>query len=195
MKSREAEEYNNSVRALKDEFKKKKPEYVKESLQSEFNQQVKNVHFNLVTDGRTQKKNILTIKEGFELSDFVRKAGKKYMINLPGLIGSQTQIKKEERERKNDIDVRYPRSFSWNITFKIPEGYTAEGLKELNKSVDNETGRFSIDAKEENGNVIINIAKAYKVKSVSKTKWSDMLAFLDAAYNSSFKYILLKPKQ
>ena len=195
MKSREAEDYNNSVRALKDEFKKKKPEYVKESLQSEFGQQVKNVHFNLVTDGRTQKKNILTIKEGFELPDFVRKAGKKYMINLAGLIGSQTQIKKEERDRKNDIDVRYPRSFSWNINFKIPEGYTAEGLTELNKTVNNETGSFSMEAKEESGNIILIITKAYKVKTVSKTKWNDMLAFLDAAYNSSFKYILLKPKQ
>ena len=56
MRSKEAEDYNNSVRALKDEFKKKKPEYVKELLQSEFNQQVKNVHFNLVTDGRTKRK-------------------------------------------------------------------------------------------------------------------------------------------
>ena len=195
MKSKEAEEYNNSVRALKEEFKKKKPEFVKESLQSEYNQQIKNVHFNLVTDGRTQKKNILTVKEGFELSDFVRKAGKKYMINLPGLIGSQTQIKKEERERKNDIDVRYPRSLSWTINFKIPEGYTAEGLAELNKTVDNETGQFSITAKEENGNIVLSISKTYKVKAVSKTKWNEMLAFLDAAYNSSFKYILLKPKQ
>ena len=29
---------------------------------------------------------------------------------------------------------------------------------------------------------------------ISKTKWKDMLTFIDAAYNNSFKYILLKPK-
>jgi len=195
MKSKELEDYNNSIRALKEEYKKQKPEFVKESLQSEYNQRVGNVHFNLINDGRTQKKSTLTFKEGFELTDFVRKAGKKYLVNLAGLTGSQLQIKKGERERKYDIDVRYPRAFSWAITFKIPDGYTTEGLTELNKKVENETGSFSIVAKEENGSVILNIAKVYNARNISKTKWNEMLAFIDAAYNSSFKYILLKPKQ
>ncbi|HKZ65860.1 MAG TPA: hypothetical protein VJ111_05880 [Chitinophagaceae bacterium] len=195
MKSREAEDYYNSIQALKEEYKKQKPEFVKESLQSEYNQRVSNVHFNLINDGRTQKKNTLIFKEGFELTDFVRKAGKKYMVNLAGLTGSQLQIKKEERERKYDIDVRYPRTFSWTITFKIPDGYTVEGLTEINKKVKNETGSFSIAAKEENGSVILNITKEYRTRKISKTKWNEMLAFIDAAYNSSFRYILLKPKQ
>jgi Domain of Unknown Function with PDB structure (DUF3857) len=195
MKSREVEDYMNSVKVLKDEFKKEKPDYVKDALESEYNAHVNNVHFNLISDGRTQKKNILSYKEGFELSDFVRKAGKKYLVNLAGLTGSQLQIKKEERERKYDIDVRYPRTLTWSINFKIPEGYTTEGLTELNKSVDNETGTFSIKAKEENGSVVIDIQKVYKARRISKEKWNEMLAFIDAAYNSTFKYVLLKPKQ
>ena len=195
MKSKEMEEYNNTIRALKEDYKKQKPEYVKESLQSEYSQRVNNVHFNLITDGRTQKKSILSYKEGFELTDFVRKAGKKYMVNLTGLMGSQLQIKNEERERKHDIDVRYPKTYNWTINFKIPDGYTAQGLKELNKTVENETGSFSIAAKEENGSIVLNISKVYKAKDISKSKWNDMLAFIDAAYNSTFRYILLKPKQ
>ena len=195
MRSRDAEDYYNSIRALKEEYKKQKPEFVKETLESEFKQRVSNVHFNLINDGRTQKNSTLSFKEGFELADLVRKAGKKYMVNLAGLTGSQLQIKKDERERTHDIDIRYPRSFSWTINFKIPEGYTADGLKELNKSVDNDAGSFSITAKEENGAVIVAIKKVYKVKSISKNQWNDMLAFIDAAYNSTFKYILLTPKQ
>ncbi|MGZ8525386.1 MAG: hypothetical protein ACXWV1_13220, partial [Chitinophagaceae bacterium] len=111
MKSKEMEEYNNTIRALKEEYKKQKPDHVKESLQSEYSQRVSNVHFNLITDGRTQKKSILSYKEGFELNDFVRKAGKKYMVNLTGLMGSQLQIKNDERERTHDIDVRYPKTY------------------------------------------------------------------------------------
>ncbi len=117
------------------------------------------------------------------------------MVNLAGLTGSQLQIKKEERERKYDIDVRYPRAFNWTINFKIPDGYTVEGLVELNKTVKNEAGGFSIAAKEANGTVVITISKMYKVKIISKDKWNDMLAFIDAAYNSTFRYILLNPKQ
>jgi hypothetical protein len=36
MKDKEAESYNNDVRALKDEYKKQKPEYVKKQLEAEF---------------------------------------------------------------------------------------------------------------------------------------------------------------
>jgi hypothetical protein len=35
--------------------------------------------------------------------------------------------------------------------FQIPDGYTVQGLNEMNKTVDNETGGFSLAAKEENG--------------------------------------------
>ena len=40
------------------------------------------------------------------------------MINLPGLIGSQLQIHKEERTRRYDIDVRYPKTYRWTINFE-----------------------------------------------------------------------------
>jgi len=195
MKSKQAEEYNNTIRTVNEEYKIQKPEYVKQSLQREFSQQVSNVRFTILSDGRTQKKSTLSFREEFELPDFVRKAGKKILVNLSGLTGSQLQIKKEERERKYDIDVRSPKTYSWNIQFKIPAGYTAEGLAELNKKVDNEAGSFNCAAKEENGSIMINVIKCYKVKNVPAVKWNDMLAFIDAAYNSTFKYILLKPKQ
>lgn len=195
LKAKQADEYNNTIRTVKEEYKKRKPEYVKDGLQSEFSQRVENVKFNIITDGRTQKKNVLSFREEFELPDFVRKAGKKYLINLAGLMGSQLQVKKEERTRKIDMDVRYPKTYNWDIRFKIPNGYTAEGLTELNNKVDNETGSFIVTAKEENGSVLLNIQKTYKEKKVASAKWGDMLAFIDAAYNNTFKYVLLKPKQ
>jgi hypothetical protein len=98
-------------------------------------------------------------------------------------------------ERKNDIDVRYPRTFTWAISFKIPEGYTVQGLSEISRSVDNETGAFTISASEENGNVQLNISKIYKQKNISRDKWKDMVSFVESAYNATFKYILLTPKQ
>jgi hypothetical protein len=70
----------------------------------------------------------------------------------------------------------------------------AEGLKELNSTVDNEVGTFSCTAEEQNGNVVLTIKKVYKKPVNSKDKWPLMLAFVDAAYNNSFRYILLKPK-
>jgi hypothetical protein len=194
MKAREEEEYDKSVRALKDNFKELKPKFVKSELQSEFGNIAKYKDFVIVNDGRSLKKQDLVFTEEFELSGMVRKAGKKLLVNVAGLVGSQLQIKKEERVRKYDINVGHAKSLFWTINFKIPEGYTAEGLKELGTEVTNETGTYASTADQKDGVVTIKIKKLYKKANVSKDKWQDMLSFIDAAYNNSFKYILLKPK-
>lgn len=194
MKDAQEEEYNKSVKALKDEFKEAKVELVKSELQSEFQQKVKYKNFSISSDGRSLKAKNLVYAEDFELTGMVRKAGKKYLVNIAGLVGSQLQIKKEERVRKYDINVGYARILNWTINFKIPDGYTVEGVKELKTNIDNETGTFTCDGEEQNGMVILKIKKIYKKANNPKDKWPAMLAFIDAAYNSSFKYLLLKPK-
>jgi hypothetical protein len=194
MRATQQDEYERSVKALKDEYKKAKPDFVKEELQREYHQKVTYKDFKITSDGRSQKKIDLVYTEDFELPGMIRKAGKKYLVNLTGLVGPQLQIKKQERERKLDISVGYARSLNWHITFKIPDGYTVEGINELNTTVENEAGKFSCEAKEEGGNVLVKIAKIYKKADVPKDKWKDMLAFIDASYNNSFRYILLKPK-
>jgi hypothetical protein len=194
MKSAQEDEYYNSVKALKDQYKELKPELVKSELQNEFQRKVKYKNFSIGSDGRSLKQKDLVYTEDFEINGMIRKAGKKYLVNIPGLVGSQLQIKKEERIRQNDINVGYAHTFNWVINFKIPEGYTVAGLQELSNTVDNETGTFSSSAEEKDGNVIIHIKKVYKQANVAKEKWPEMLAFVDAAYNNSFKSILLKPK-
>jgi len=194
MKPREEEEYDKSVKAIKEEFKKAKPDFVKEELEKEFHQKVKFTDFKISSDGRSDKKKELVFTEEFELPGQVRKAGKKYLVNLTGLIGPQLQVKKDERERKFDINVGYARTINWNISLKIPDGYTAAGISELNSTVENETGKFSCEAKEENGSIVLKLTKIYKQANIEKDKWKNMLSFIDAAYNTSYKYVLLKPK-
>ena len=132
-------------------------------------------------------------KESFQVGDKIRKAGKKLLINLPGLMGGQLQIRNEERIRTFDIDVRYPRKLKWQMNLTIPAGYTVEGIEGLKVNVDNETGSFTSSAIL-NGNVLtVDIQKVYKQKNIPKEKWPLMLEFVDAAYNFSHKLILLKP--
>jgi hypothetical protein len=194
MKEAQEEEYMKSVKAIKDEYKEAKVEQVKSELQSEYQQKVKYKSFSISSDGRSLKAKNLVFTEDFELAGMVRKAGKKYLVNAVGLVGSQLQIKKEERVRKYDINVGYARTLNWTINFKIPAGYTVEGVNELKVNVDNEAGSYSCDAEEKNGIIILKIKKVYKKANNTKDSWPAMLAFIDAAYNNSFKYLLLKPK-
>lgn len=193
MREREEEEYNKMLRTLKERYTEEKPKFVKQELQNEFGKKITYKNFSIASDGRTLKTTELKYTEEFELQGMVRKAGKKLLINIPGLVGSQLQFKKEERTRNTDIDVSYARALGWKINFKIPDGYTLEGLPELAASINNEIGNYSCTAIQENGSATIEIRKIYKQATFSKTKWNDMLAFVDAAFNTSFKNILLKP--
>ncbi len=194
LRGKQLDDYYSSVAALKEEFKTAKPELVQSELDKEYRQKVKYVNFKLVSDGRSLKNQKLVATDGFEIFDIAKHAGKKILLNITALTGSQLQITKSERTRTKDIQVGYPRSLSWKITMAVPAGYTVKGLKELNTNIENAAGKFSCEATEENGNISISIVKVYKQKNMPKENWNDMLAFIDAAYNNIFKYILLQPK-
>jgi len=193
MRDREEEQYSNMVRTMKERFAEEKPKFVKEELQREFGRKVTYKNFSIASDGRSLKNQDLKFTEDFELQGMVRKAGKKLLVNIPGMVGSQLQFKKDERTRNNDIDVSYARALGWRINFKIPDGYTLEGLDELATNVDNEIGTYKCSASQANGTATIEVRKIYKKATFTKNKWNEMLAFVDAAYNTSFKNLLLKP--
>lgn len=189
------EAYNNFTKVVKDRARDDKPIYQKRVLENEFGTKITFKNFRVDSDGRSLKKPNLVCTEDFDINGYIRKAGKKLLVNIPGLIGSQLQIKKQERTRKYDISVGFPRTLLWTIKFKTPDGYSVDGVKELNSSVDNEAGSFSTTASEENGMVTLTVKKVYKQANMTKDKWSKMLEFVDAAYNFSFKNLLLIPKK
>jgi hypothetical protein len=191
--SRYLNQIDQQKQALIDEFNERKPEYMKNQLEDDLGTTVKYKEFKMVTEGRTFGKAELMYKEKFQVDEKIRKAGKKLLINLPGLMGSQLQIRNEERTRNFDIDISYPRKLKWQINLTIPGGYTVEGFDNLNSKVDNETGSFTTTAKVDGNTLILEIEKLYKQKNVSKDKWPQMLEFIDAAYNFTHKYVLLKP--
>jgi hypothetical protein len=133
--------------------------------------------------------------EKFSFKKKQRKAGKKILLNLPAIIGSQLHIKDDERQRQYDANVRLPRNLGFTVKFAIPEGYTLEGLKSLETNVDNEAGNFICTTSIANDTATIKILKNYKLLEVSKEKWPLLVAFTDAAYNFTQKLVLLKPKE
>ena len=70
----------------------------------------------------------------YTMDGYIRKAGPNYVLSAGRLIGEQTQIEGKERKRSADIYMSAPRTFQWNITVNLPEGYKAapEGVEKLN---------------------------------------------------------------
>jgi hypothetical protein len=133
--------------------------------------------------------------EKFSFKKKQRKAGKKILLNLPAIIGSQLHIKDDERQRQYDANVRFPRNLGFTVNFAVPEGFTLEGLKSLETNIDNEAGNFICTTSLANDTATIKILKSYKLLEVPKEKWPLLVAFTDAAYNFTQKLVLLKPKE
>jgi hypothetical protein len=193
MSTKDKEKAEDAFIAQKKEWKEEKPKMMKEMIQGEYNREVSgDVTFHLTNDGRSFKKQSLTFSQKFVLSDMTAHAGQDLVVSLPALVGEQSQIKKEERSRKTNADLSYPRTLKWNIRFAIPAGYTVLALDKLNKEISNATGSFSAKATIEGSDLVLLVQKSYFAKYLALPQWPSLVEVLDAAFNYSQSKIILK---
>ena len=118
-------------------------------------------HFNVVQTGNRHDQTDFVFNEKFSIGGLVKKAGNNYIISIGSLITGQVQVKNDQRVRKNNIHMPYARTYEYVLTITVPKGFTAEGLENLNKKIENETGSFTSKASLQNGKVIITVNKTY----------------------------------
>jgi len=149
----------------------------------------------LISNGRFGDTAWLKYQEKFTLKKLLSKAGKNYVFSVGELIGDQIKLDENElRGRQTDIYIPVARTLENTITVIIPDGYTVDGLQELNTSVDNESGAFVSAAKVEDNKLIITTKKLYKKNFDKKEAWANYIAFLEPAYKFSQAKVVLKKK-
>ncbi len=136
----------------------------------------------------------MKIEEEFSMDGWVKKAGNNYILEAGKFVGGQLEIKADQRERKLDIFMPFARSFKNNIMFKVPEGYTIEGIEKLDISVKNECGGFESTAKMEGNNLLITYHKYYANAKEPAANWVKLMAFIDAGFSFTREKLLLKKK-
>ncbi len=182
-----------SFNELKKQWKEEKPDMMKAMAENEYGHNVEKYNsFRVVQDGRAYKKRQLRYSESFILSDMTARAGDDLLVALPALIGQQTKISKDEKNRVVPADVRYPRTLEWYIVFPIPAGYTVKGIDGLTQHVANDYAAFNSTAKVENNNLVIEVSKTYKAKYFDLQQWPKLMEVLEAAYNFSQSRVVLK---
>ena len=148
--------------------------------------------FTLVKAGRYDDDPLLEYTENFQVKGVLRKAGVNYIFQIGKLIGTQIEINEDELKRSYDIFSDCPRAFFNEITIRIPEGYTAQGVEKLNINVSNETGSFISKAFVDGNTIKITTSKTYFHNFEKKDDWIKVVRFLDAAYDFTQARILLK---
>ncbi|MFN6947004.1 MAG: hypothetical protein ACK4ND_18825 [Cytophagaceae bacterium] len=176
---------------IQEEDEEKRIERLKKYSESDFEIESYD-NFALVQTGRSMEKPELIFNEEFKVKGLLKKAGLNYMLDAGKLIGSQVELQEDEYERTHDVYMFSARSYHYNITLNLPDGYMAEGVEKLNFTIDNETGSFISSAKVEGNKIIISAQKVYKSNFVKKEDWGKMVAFLDGAFDFCNTKILLK---
>jgi hypothetical protein len=175
--------------------RKKQKEKFEAELNSEYHEKPKDLkNYKILKDGFWGTNASMAIEEEFTMDGWVKKAGNNYIIEAGKFAGGQLEIKADQRERKLDIYMPFSRSFSKKIIFKIPDGYTIEGIEKLNRSIKNECGGFESTAKIEGTDLLITFNKYYTNNFEPAANWSKILAFVDAGFAFTKEKILLKKK-
>ena len=168
-------------------------ERIKTELEGELEAKVVEYkNLNIKTIGMWDKAPDTEYSDEFTLENLTKKAGSNIIVELGKLIEKQTEVTEKQKVRARDINMAYSRSFSHEITFTVPEGYTVEGLDNLNKKSENETGGF-VSLATLSGNIVtIKTRKYYTNNSYPASAWSQLVPFLTAANEFYKSKILLK---
>lgn len=210
-KDEEAEEYNmeeysNSAKKnahkkylLKketfiNEVQEKKLDYLKALTELNYDLEIKEVKDLVINEhGRHHSKPNFEFDFKADFEGLIKKAGNNYLVSVGKLIEGQVNLEKDELERDSDIYMPYPRSFNHNIVFNIPDGYTVEGIENLNVDVTTDYGGFVSTAEINNdGQLVFKSHKYYSTNFVPVDGWDAMKTFLKAAEDFNEKSVLLK---
>ena len=186
---------NKYVYAEKDDQVKERKDLFEKVLKSDDLDVDKYNDFELLQDGRSGDSAMLKYKEKFSLKKLISKAGKNYIFEAGKLIGGQLKLEPDElKERKTDIWIPSAITIENTITVNIPEGYTVDGLQDLNMNIDNTSGTFISTTAVTGNKLLITTKKIYKNTFDKKEAWPNYIAFLEPAYKLSQAKVVLKKK-
>ncbi len=174
------------------EYKKIKDERLTEWLEGE-HVALELIEFKIEDYGMMNLDKSLKIGYEFSSDEFIKKAGPNLIFDIGKVSGDQLQLDREELEgRRSDIRIECPKSITTDITITLPEGITAHGLEDLNRTVENEVGRFVCSATQTDNTISLTTTKEYITDNFGAEKWPLMVEFLEAAYEQSQKKVILK---
>jgi len=119
---------------------------------------------------------------------WIENAGKNYLFSIGKVLGKQTDLY-QETERKQDIDLYYPKKYMHSIKFNIPKGYVVKDVHNLvfNKQIKNDNkdviGSFVSTAKIQDNTIQINIEEFYNFTHLEKERYNEYRDLINTAFD------------
>lgn len=183
----------SEVQAALDKERFKQKDYFTEEIKGQFGQEPKElISYSILNNGFSIEQPAFEYTEVFSMENFVKKAGSNFIFDAGRLMGVYTRAEEKERIRTLDIYMSCARTITYNFEITIPAGYTAKGIDELNKKVNNDIASFSAVAKQ-GGNVInVTVSRTYNSNFEPAANWPRLLSVMDAAADFTGMKLLLE---
>ena len=146
-------------------------------------------NYKISSIGATPNSPTVDYEMACEVDGLVKRAGNDLIISLGKLIGEQSKVEGEERNRQSHIFRNCPNQYRYTITLEIPQGYTItdESVELLNKSVTTKCGAFIAQARVKDNELTLKINERYIRYFEQVSNWDEFLELIDAsaAYNNT----------
>jgi hypothetical protein len=186
-----AEEWQNSFTKARETYK----DAFMDDLKSDYDMEPKElISYKVEKSGVRQKDPAFMYSTRFVMPDWIKKAGNNYLFEIGKVIGTQWQVREEDRKRTIDIYAPFARSFEFQINIEIPAGYSVEGAEALNKKIENECGGFVSTATVQGNQLLVHVKKEYSNNFEPAANWPKILSFIDASGDFNNAKVLLKKK-
>lgn len=129
----------------------------------------------------------------YTMDGLVKRAGQNLIVAVGKLIGSQLKLEGRDRQRTADIIREMPTTYEWDITLRLPDGYTlpADALSQLRADLSNEVGAFRAEPSLEAGALRLKISKTLLHKREPADRWPQVLALYDAVSDYTARQAIL----
>lgn len=176
---------------LRADYEKDRKDKLIETITNNITVKPENLDYKLVSAGNWVSDSIFSIDFSCTIEGLITKAGNNYILNIGKFIGEQVSVDEKSVNRKIDIYMNYPRSYSYIIEVEIPVGYKISGMEKLEFSTINETGGFECKPSFADNKFTIKIKKYYLHDFEPLKNWPLMLDFLKAANTFTEQKILI----
>lgn len=176
--------------------RKEQKTYFKNEANEQFEEEPKDLNvYEIKSPGLLRNQKQFEYRSTFSLDNFVKKAGNNFIVDAGRLIGKFNKVEEKERKRIVDVYMSCARSFTYNITLNIPDGYTAKGVEDLNMNKTNETGSFTSTASSDGKAITITVKRLFNKNFEPVANWNKLLELLDTVYEFNNKKVLLEKKK
>lgn len=165
---------------------------LKENRAEAFKSEVEGAHSGLSVDflsggieqvGVDPEASELIYNVNYKIDGLVKPAGKNLILSVGKLLGGQTEILQTDRKRIDDVVMSAPREFVTRIDLELPAGYkvSPKSIDALKRNVDNEAGKFEVEASVADGHLLLEITKIYRHRREPVSAWAELSKVVDAA--------------